>query len=323
MTSCERVQAVLRGELPDRLPFNFWMDRDKMAELDGKWGADFRITHYGADVVEAFAWVPFFADIPRKTHFDGKTSWQLEPMVGSFADVLDYPMPDQDASNLLDDIKSKRAAYPEAAIFAMMLPPFAVLEPLRLPENLFLELYDSAEEIHHILKRVTPVLVEVAKRVCESDIDVLYLAHDICSRDGAMISPKHLKEFHFDYMKPIIDTAHEAGKKVFYHSDGYVMPILDLYIEYGIDGCNPLEPRYNDHQTFADNYGSKLMLYGGGDNCCVIPDGTVEQVREHVRSRFDILGKHGRYIFSTHDIPGHCPQENLDAMVDEIKNCKY
>ncbi|MEN6357340.1 MAG: uroporphyrinogen decarboxylase family protein [Armatimonadota bacterium] len=313
----------MRGEIPDRLPFNFWMDRDKMAELDEKWSADFRLTHYGADVIEAFAWVPFFSGIPMKTHFDGKTTWQLEPMVGSLKEVTDYPMPDLSAVNLLDDIRAKRAAYPDKAIFAMMLPPFAILEPLRMPENLFLELYDSADEIHHILSRATPVIVEAAKRVCASDIDALYLAHDICSRDGAMISPRHLREFHFDYMKPIIDIAHEAGKKVFYHSDGYILPVLDIYVEYGIDGCNPLEPRYNDLQTFADTFGDKLMLYGGGDNCGVIPDGTVEQVREHVRSRFETAGSGGGYIFSTHDIPGHCPQENLDAMVDEIKKCVY
>ncbi|MCE5321862.1 hypothetical protein LLG46_00945 [bacterium] len=323
MSSRERVQLVLQGELPDRLPFNFWMDRDKMAALDKKWGADFRLTHYGADVVEAFAIMKFWSSIPMKTHFDGKTSWQLEPMVSSLKEVSDYPMPDPLGADLLADIQAKRTKYPDKAIFAMLLPPFAVIEPLRMPENLFLELYDSADEIHHILSRVTPVMVEAAKRVCASDIDALYLAHDICSRDGAMISPKHLREFHFDYMKPIIDVAHEANKKVLYHSDGYILPVLDIYVEYGIDGCNPLEPRYNDLKTFADKFGNKLMLYGGGDNCGVIPDGTVEQVREHVRSRFEIAGVNGGYIFSTHDIPGYCPQKNLDAMIDEIKKCIY
>ena len=152
---------------------------------------------------------------------------------------------------------------------------------------------------------------------------MLYLAADICGRDGALVSPKPLREFYFDYLREVIDIAHEAGKKLFYHSDGYLMDILDLYVEYGIDGCNPLEPRYNDAREFADRFGDNLMLYGGGDNCGVIPDGTPDQVREHVRSRFDILGSGGRYIFSTHDIPSHCPLENLDAMVDEIKRCRY
>ena len=323
MTSRERVKHVLAGKAPDRLPFNFWMDRDKMAEYDEKWGADFRLTHYDADVIEAFIALPFWSELQAKTINDGKTLWQTEPLVQSMRDAIDLAMPDPTDPSVYSDIEAKRSANPDKAIFAMMLAPLGILEPLRLAENLFLDLYDSAEEIHAILGRVKPVLMEAARRACAMDIDVLYLAADICSRDGAMVSPKQLREFHFDYMREVIDIAHESGKKVFYHSDGFIIPVLDIYIEYGIDGCNPLEPRYNDAQEFADRFGGKLMLYGGGDNCGVIPDGTVEEVREHVRRRFDILGRNGNFIFSTHDIPSHCPKENLDAMVEAIKECRY
>ena len=138
-----------------------------------------------------------------------------------------------------------------------------------------------------------------------------------------MVSPRHLREFLFDYVKEVVEVAHAAGKKVFYHSDGLLLDILDVYIEYGIDGCNPLEPRYNDAREFVRRTDGKLMLYGGLDNCDIIPNGTVDQVREHVRSQFDILGWQGRLIFSSHDIPSYCPLDNLDAMVDEIKACRY
>lgn len=323
MTSRERVLRAINGGTPDRLPFNFWMDRDKMAEYDAKWGADFRLTHYGADVIEAFVTLPFWAGLEMKSIDDGKTVWQTEPLVQSMKDAVNLPMPDPTDPRVYADVATKRAANPDTAVFAMMNVPLGVLEPLRLAENLFLDLYDSAEEIHSVLGRVKPVLMEAALRVCDMDIDVLYLAYDICSRDGAMVSPQHLREFHFDYMKEVIDIAHDAGKKVIYHSDGFILPILDIYVEYGIDGCNPLEPRYNDAEEFAARFGDKLVLYGGGDNCNVISDGNVEDVREHVRSRFDILGRNARFIFSTHDIPGHCPQENLDAMVDEIRACRY
>ena len=323
ITSRERVRRVLDGQLPDRLPFNFWMDRDQMAGYDEQWGHDFRVTHYGVDVIEAFIGLPFWAGLEAKTINDGKTVWQTEPLVKSMADAVGLAMPDPTDPNIYSDIRTKRVANPDKAIFAMMPAPLGILEPLRMAENLFTDLYASADDIHRILERIKPVLIEAARRVCAMDIDVLYLAADLCSRDGAMVSPKQLREFHFDYMKEVIDIAHEAGKKVFYHSDGLILPILDIYVEYGIDGCNPLEPRYNDAQEFVERFGGKLMLYGGGDNCNIIPDGTVDEVREHVRSRFEILGRNGRFIFSTHDIPSHCPRENLDAMVETIKECGY
>ncbi len=323
ITSRERVQGVLNGGLPDRLLFNFWMDRDSMAKYDEIWGADFRLTHYAADVVEAFAIMPFWSDIPVKTFDDGKTVWQLEPLVETLKAALDLELPDPRNPAIYADIESKRAAYPDKAIWALFLAPLAILEPLRLAENLFIELYDSPDEIHTLLGKIKPLLKDCAWRICQMDIDVLYLAGDICGRDGAMVSPKHLREFNFDYLKEIIDLAHEFGKKVFYHSDGKIMQVIDIFIEYGIDGCNPLEPRYNDGVEFMERFGDKIMLYGGGDNCNAIPNGTPDEVRAHVRQQFETFGKNGRYIFSTHDIPSYCPIENLDAMVDEIKNCVY
>lgn len=49
MTSRERVERVIKFEKPDRLPFNFWMDRRRMEELNRKYGEDFRVTRFDAD----------------------------------------------------------------------------------------------------------------------------------------------------------------------------------------------------------------------------------------------------------------------------------
>ncbi len=323
MNSRERVQAVLQGERPDRLPFNFWMDRDRMAELDARWGADFRLTHFDVDVIEGFAMLPFWAGIPVETINDGKTVWQTKPMVDSLEQVLDHPLPDPTDETWLQDVRMRRAQNPDKAIWLHFPPAFALLEPLRMAENLFLDVYDDPETMHAVMQRILSVQIPFCEIVCKEDFDVLYIAHDICSRNGAMLSPKQLREFHLDYTRPLVEIAHAAGKKVWYHTDGYVLPILDLLVEYGFDGVNPLEPRYNDGEEFMHRFGNDLMLYGGGDNCVIIPDKTPEEVRAHVRHQFETFGQSGRFIFSTHDIPSHCPDENLEAMVDEIKHCTY
>jgi uroporphyrinogen-III decarboxylase len=98
---------------------------------------------------------------------------------------------------------------------------------------------------------------------------------------------------------------------------------VDLFLEYGFDGINPLEYRFNNPRRFRDIEGGKLIVYGGLDNSIIIPNGTVEDVKKHIYDVFDELGKEGKLIFSTHDIPSYCPLENLDAMVEAIKSCKY
>ncbi len=323
LTSRQRIGRVLAGGKPDRVPFNFWMDRDAMAGYDRRWGADFRLTHFDVDVIEAFAFLGWWPGLSARHVEDAKTSWQIEPLVDSMHRALQIPMPDPADPNLLGDIRTKRSAHPDKAIFALFLAPLDILAPLRLAENLYLNLYDCPDQVHALLGRMKPILAEAARRVCREDIDVLYLAGDLCSRDGPMISPAHLREFVFDYLREVIDIAHAAGKKVFYHTDGFVLPMLDIFMEYGIDGINPLEPRYNDPAQFVAKTAGRLMLYGGLDNCVAIPDGTPASVRDHVRRQFEILGKEGRLIFSTHDIPSHCPLENIEAMADAIRECRY
>lgn len=322
MTSRERVQCVLQGGIPDRVPYNFWMDRDKMAEYDKEWGHDFRIIHYGTDVVESFVSLPWWAGVPVERIDDGMTLWQVKPMLDSIQDAVDLPMPDPADPGVYADIIAKREQYPDKALFPLLLAPLDILHPLRL-SDLYTDLLDYPEVIHAILEKARPILIEAARRACELDIDILYLAGDFCGRDGALVSPKHLREFLFGYVKEVIDITHERGKKVFYHSDGYLLDILNLYIEAGIDGCNPLEPRYNDAREFMRRSDGKLMLYGGLDNCNIIPNGSVDDIREHVRSQFEILGRQGRLIFSSHDIPGYCPRANLDVMVQCLKACRY
>ncbi|MGB9797097.1 MAG: uroporphyrinogen decarboxylase family protein [bacterium] len=323
MNSRERVQIVLQGGIPDRPPFNFWMDRDKMAELDEKWGADFRITHYDADLIEAFPLINWYPGLTAKTYYDGKTVWQLEPMIDSLNKALDLPLPNPTDPAIYSDIIEKRKRYPDKAIFVLVGAGLALLEPLRLPQNLYIELYDHPDVVHKVLRRYQPILLELTRRICELDIDVLYIAHDVCGRNGPLLSPKHLREFHFDYIRELVELAHRMGKKVFYHTDGRVMEIIDLFLEYGFDGINPLEYRFNDIRAFREIEGGRLIVYGGLDNSNIIPNGSVEDVKRHIYEVFEVLGKEGKLIFSTHDIPGHCPIENIDEMVSAIKSCRY
>jgi uroporphyrinogen-III decarboxylase len=304
------------------VPFNFWMDRDQMAKYDEEWGHDFRITHYGVDVVEAFIGLHWWPGVQAEYINDGKTSWQVKPLVNSLEEAMDLPMPDPTADGVYADLTGKREAYPDKAIFGMLIAPLDTLHTLRLAD-IYTDLVDYPELIHELLAKIRPVQIEAAKRACATDIDVLYLAGDICGSNGPMISPRQLREFLFDYLKEVIEIAHAAGKKVFYHSDGLVLDLLSVYMDYGIDGCNPVEPRYNDAREFVNRTDGKLMLYGGLDNCGIIPEGSVDEVRKHVRSQFETLGSQGKLIFSTHDIPSQCPRENLDAMVEEIKACTY
>jgi len=322
MTSRERVLAILKGEKPDRIPFNFWMDRDIMIELDCLFGENFRVNYYGADVIEAFAFMDYFPQFQAEYIHDEKTSWQVKAKVDDFSQILEYPIPRGNNPEIYANIRDTRNKYPDKAIFAMMMAPLGIISNLKMPEDFYIGLMLESDIIHEILCKIKPTMIEIAENTCKEDIDVLYLAEDFCMATGLMYSQKMLKEFHFEYMKDVIQIAHDAGKKVFYHTDGFIMDAIDLFIEYKIDGINPVEPRYNDSKLFSEKTKGKLMVYGGIDNCNIIPNGTFDEIEKHLNYQFQNLGKNGGLIFSSHDIPSCCPIENLDFMVKTIKNMK-
>ncbi len=321
MTSRERVRTVFEGRKPDRPPFNFWMDRDAMERLDALLGEDFRVSHYGADVIEAFA----VADMcpSRKAEYisDGKTMWMTRGKVDDIEEASGLPVCSPEDPAIYGDIEQKRRKYPQKAIFAMVPNPLGVLNSLLLPQQLMEAMILRGEAIDAYLQKTWPVMLEITRRVCAMDIDALYLAEDFCMNTGLIYSPDMVRRFQFDYLKEAVTVAHKAGKKVFYHTDGRVIEAVPLFLELGVDGINPLEPRYNPPEEFLAASKGRLMLYGGMDNCSIIPQGTPEDIRRHINEIYRAFAPTG-LIFSSHDIPGSVPLENIDAMAEAIKSLR-
>lgn len=325
MTSRERVQAVLHGEIPDRLPYNFCLSDPLAAQLAAIYGPNYRATQYGADVIETFLLIDWFPQLAgRGKHIqDEVTNWTVEFPVTDLRELDELDMPDPQDPKIYSQIVENRQNHPDKALWMLQITPLDVLLGIAGMETVFLELYEQEEVIERFLHRVSDFLQQVIRRGAAMDIDAVYLMGDICSSKGQMISNDALRRFCFAPIRPLIDIAHQAGRKVLYHTDGYVMDILPLVIEAGIDMINPLQYNLHDIEAFAREYGDRLMVYGAMDNCFILPDGSEQEIRQHIRRLFEVLGRRGRYIASSHDIPATAPLSHLDIMVDELQRCRY
>lgn len=323
MTSRERVRKVLAGEIPDRVPFNFWMDRDAMAEYDKTLGDNFRVSYYDADVIEVPLLLPWWTELHAEVKVESGTVWQVKPLLDTLERTDSLAMPDPDNLAYYDNIREVREKYPDKAIFVNVIVPLEHGFNLRLYEGLFFDMYDKPEILEAFLMRIGDVLARISEHLCDMDIDVLYLMGDLCDNNGPMMSKDCLRRFWLNPIRKCMEVAKKKGTWLIYHCDGRVMDILDLFVEAGFDGINPLQNDVNDTEGFARDYGDRLKVYGGLDNRQIIPNGTPEDVENHVKELFQVLGRNGGLILSSHDIPGYTPKENLDAMVTAIKKCVY
>lgn len=325
MTSRERVTAVLAGKIPDRVPFNFWMDRPRMAELDALLGngEDFRVSYYQADVVEVLPPIPWFQDIPRAVQDLGESEWQTGSAVERVDLLLEASLPPAESREYCVPIWEARQRYPDRAIFCMFLNQLDILMSLRSMEDFFIDMYDCPETVELLCDRISSRTAEILAFVTENcDIDAVYLAGDIAGNSGALMSPEFLRRFWLPGIQKCVSVSHALGMPVLYHTDGRVIEILDILDESGVDGINPLQANLNSDEEFSP-WIDRFIVYGGMDNTYIIPQGPVERIRAHVHEKFYSLGRSGHLILSSHDIQGDTPLAHIDAMVDEILRCRY
>ena len=113
--------------------------------------------------------------------------------------------------------------------------------------------------------------------------------------------------------------------KTFFHSCGSVYNLIPHFIEAGIDILNPVQisAALMEPARLKREFGDALIFWGGGcDTQSVLPRGTPDEVREHVRENMQVFGLGGGYVFNqVHNIQANVPADNILAMFDEAHTC--
>lgn len=148
------------------------------------------------------------------------------------------------------------------------------------------------------------------------------LGDDYAYNSGPLISPHHFKEFVLPGFKKMVDIVHEMGAYCVKHTDGNIMKIIDMIIETGIDGINPIDPIAGmDIQHIKKMYGNRVCIIGNIDCGNLLTNGTPEQVTRAVKACISVASPGGGYILSSsNSIHSQVKPENFLAMVQATQN---
>lgn len=157
-------------------------------------------------------------------------------------------------------------------------------------------------------------------------IDVIAVSGaDFGTQNASSISLDMYRDIYKPFHKIVNEWIHKNTPwKIFYHTCGSIVSLLDDLIETGVDILNPVQcsAAGMDPVFLKEKYGHKLVFWGGGvDTQRTLPFGTPEEVREEVTQRCRIFGKKGGFVFNTiHNIQPKTPIENIIAMFEVVKN---
>ena len=134
-----------------------------------------------------------------------------------------------------------------------------------------------------------------------------------------MVSPETLRAIYCPGVRHALAPLVEIGAEVIWHSDGYIIPIVDDLIECGVSGFQGFQEESGfcvdeiSERTVRSS-GRRPLLLAGLSVDRVLPQGTVADVRGEVERIIDALGPVG-VVIGTANTPGpDCPDENLEAL---------
>ncbi|MHB8995113.1 MAG: uroporphyrinogen decarboxylase family protein [Armatimonadota bacterium] len=171
----------------------------------------------------------------------------------------------------------------------------------------------AAEMVMRTAHHLTAVGLEELRRWDLYDTGV-WIFDDMASAMNPMFSPKTAEQVLVPAWAHMVSAFKAAGAaKVVLHSDGNILPVLDLLIDCGFDGINPVEYRAGlDAVKLREKY-RKLALLGGLDNIHILRDGTEQEIREHTKY---ILSAGPGLALGTHSIGPDIPVRNWDIVFE-------
>lgn len=192
--------------------------------------------------------------------------------------------------------------------------PFELLQFLRKPENLFLDLIDQPPEFCRLLERVQAFYLEEMTLWADTEVDALVFNDDWGSQSSLLISPFLWRKMFKPLYQSYIDIGHRYGKYVFMHSDGYIAEILPDLVELGLDALNS-QLFCLDIEELGRSYGGKLTFWGEIDRQLLLPFGTPAEIEAAVRKVHDCLYREGGVIAQCEFGVGAKP-ENVRAVFE-------
>jgi len=148
-------------------------------------------------------------------------------------------------------------------------------------------LADCEEVIIRLLEVQTAHACRWAEALPSDDpFSSVFIGEDIAYSKGPMVSPNWMRQHYFPKLAMVIDAMHARRKRVIFHSDGDINPIMDDLVACGIDVLNPIDTSAN---MCLDILHAKYprLIFAGGIDINLLSTGDQRAIRDAVHKAID------------------------------------
>lgn len=333
MNSRERVLATLEFQNPDRIPLDVWVlpaAREEYGEQLEKvlaskerdivsiagpldMGNDKRYYEIGSFTDP---WGSGWRNIQSGIIGEVKTPvFQEYDGIDSYCPPIEQFLSEWEESR--EKMEKQIARYREQGKFIMggWISLFERMQYLRGTEDLYCDLALDEEGMYKMITHVMDFERVYVKKWLELDVDAIGFGDDWGSQISLLISPDKWREVFKPLYKELIDTIKAAGKKVFFHSDGYIYELYPEFIELGVDAINS-QIWCMGVEKVAQKYAGQITFWGEISRQTTLPKGTPKEIAECAEILKQNLWVNGGGLIGQSELNKDVPLENVEALLN-------
>lgn len=331
MTSRERVIAAIEFKGPDRVPIHhavfpgaLWRHGEKLVKLLNEiYPDDFGNRFAIPSKPEGEGLFVRFTDewgsewVMKKGYTTGEVK---KPALDDWSKWKGYRFPPPPPESHFEALKARiETEKHQRYVLGGGGNLFERMQFLRGTENLFADLAEDREELHELADRLVDYYININYRYLKAGVDGVYFGDDWGGQNRLLISPQKWRSFFKPRYKRLFEPVKDAGKHIFFHTDGWTVDIWDDFIELGVDVLNPQHPLI-PRDILEQKLAGRICIRSDLDRQGILPFGTPEQVREHVKDTIALFGRFNGGLILHGEIGPDVPFENIIAMYEAFRD---
>jgi len=330
MTPRERILAAMEFTGPDRCPIHhyifpgaLWRHGQKLLDLVERYPDDFGNENIVAnlrnlpqddqtdeDVIEyRDAWGITWRRLR------GYTSGEvLAPAIPDWDAWRDYQFPAMPGDEHYEALAARvREQHPEHFVAASGGGFFAHMCHLRGPANFYVDLAEDHPGAHELADRMVERNVEMITRSVAAGVDCIRFGDDLGGQDRLLMHPEMWRRFFKPRYAAMFAPAREAGVHVWFHTDGWILEIIEDLIEIGVTLLNPQHDCMGTARVGKICRG-RVCIRTDIDRQWTIPFGTPEQIEAAVREAIAAFSTPDGGVMLHGEVGQEVPLANIEAL---------
>ena len=334
MTGKQRILCVLRRGTPDAVPtFEWFIDSTVAMALTGSKDPIETVERLDLDAINIR---PDY----RSQRIDDRTlvdEWGiqrrltgdvlpalLDSPIKDIADHRRFAFPDPEAPHRLETLeKACRALGDRRAVVLNLRDGFSDMRDLLGYENALMAMLTAPELFDELLARSIDynlAVAAVARR--RFGVEIVATTDDVANATGLLMRP----QTYFDRIGPGFRRAiagyRDLGYLCIKHCDGNIDPLIDFWVDCGIDCLDPIDPAggYTLGRMKA-RCGGRICLKGNVDCTGALCSGTPQDVQQEVAQCLaEGMPGGGWILSSSNTIHRGVKPENYRAMLTALRD---